>query len=290
MQTDTPIVEIEKTQQADTITAERIVNLPINKRNFLDLTLLTPGVTDSRGLITYTLPMLPTSGLSFMGQNSRYNNISIDGVDNNDNSVGAVRSTLSQEAVQEFQVNRSNFSAEFGRSSGGLVNIVSKSGTNIWHGDIFAFLRDQKLDARNPFAFGPNGSPTDPPFRRVQAGFTLGGPIKRDRTFFFLSYEGLRRRESNFVSFLENPRFFQPTPSQEALITATPCEVSHWEAFASSTSVSKFARYIGAPGAISCTISATAVPWGWPAPVMSPSARKDCAVTVGGSSLPSRPW
>ena len=218
VQTDTPIVETEKTQQADTITAERIVNLPLNKRNFLDLTLLTPGVTDSRGLIAYTLPMLPTSGLSFMGQNSRSNNVSIDGVDNNDNSVGAVRSTLSQEAVQEFQVNRSNFSAEFGRSSGGVLNIVSKSGTNTWHGDIFGFWRDQKLDARNPFAFGANGSPIDPPFRRLQAGFTLGGPIKKDKTFFFLSYEGLRQRESNFVSFLENTRFFQPTPTQETLI------------------------------------------------------------------------
>ena len=122
----------------------------------------------------------------------------------------AVRSTISQEAVQEFQINRSNFSAEFGRAAGGLINIVSKSGTNNWNGNVFGFFRDQALDARNAFAFGPNGSPIDPPYSRQQAGFTLGGPIaKRDRTFFFLSYEGLRQRESRFVSFMEDTSFFQ---------------------------------------------------------------------------------
>ena len=220
VQTEAPLVEVEKTQQSTTIRDEQIINLPLNKRDFLDLTMLTPGVTDAAGLIAFTLPMLQTSGLSFMGQGARYNSVNVDGVDNNDNAVGAVRSTLSQEAAQEFQVNLSTFSAEFGRASGGLVNIVSKSGTNKLHGDLFAFLRDQSLDARNPFAFGPGGADIDPPFRRWQAGFTLGGPIKKDRTFFFLAYEGLRRRESRFVSFLENTRVFQPTSQQTALINA----------------------------------------------------------------------
>src|SRR5262249_11992920 len=116
------------------------------------------------------------------------------------------------------QINRSNFSAEFGRASGGLINIVSKSGTNRFNGNVFAFYRNEALDARNPFAFGPNGTSIDPPFSRLQSGFILGGPIKKDRTFFFLSYEGLRQRESRFVTFLENTDFFQPTASQRALI------------------------------------------------------------------------
>ncbi len=220
VQAEAPLLEVERTQQSSTITDDQIVNLPLNKRDFLDLTMLTPGVTDAAGLIQFTLPMLQTSGLSFMGQGARYNSVNVDGVDNNDNAVGAVRSTLSQEAAQEFQVNLSNFSAEFGRSSGGLVNIVSKSGTNKVHGDVFAFFRHEALDARNPFAFGPGGSNIDPPFRRWQAGFTVGGPIKQDRTFFFLAYEGLRRRESRYVNLLQDPGILQPTPLQTSLINA----------------------------------------------------------------------
>jgi hypothetical protein len=225
VQEQLPLVEPEKTQQSDTISDDQIENLPINERDFLNFSLLTPGVTDSKSLVTFTLPQANTSGLSFLGQSGRANNVTIDGVDNNDNAVASIRSTLSQEAVQEFQINRSNFSAEFGRAAGGLINIVSKSGTNRFGGRVFAFMRDQALDARNAFAFGPNGSPIDPPYSRQQAGFTLNGPLKRDRSFFFLSYEGLRQRESRFVSFLENTRFFQPSASQRQLIqtlAATP--------------------------------------------------------------------
>lgn len=219
VQEQAPLLEPMKVQQSDTITEERIQNLPINERKFLNFSLLTPGVTDDKGLVTFGLPSSPTSGLSFMGQSGRSNNVTIDGVDNNDDAVAAVRSTLSQDAVQEFQINRSNYSAEFGRAAGGLINIVSKSGTNRWHGNVFGFFRDQALDARNPFAFGENGAKIDPPYSRQQAGFTLGGPIRQDRTFFFLSYEGLRQRESRFVSVLQNTRPFQITDSQRALFT-----------------------------------------------------------------------
>src|SRR5262249_39753235 len=118
IQEEAPLVEMEKTHQADTLTEVQIQNLPINERNFLNFTLLTPGVTDSNGLVTFTLPQTASSGLSFLGQGGRSNSVTIDGADNNDNAVAGVRSTLSQEAVQEFQINRSNFSAEFGRASG----------------------------------------------------------------------------------------------------------------------------------------------------------------------------
>ena len=220
VQEELPTIEPEKTQQSDTITEERIDNLPINERNFLNFSLLTPGVTDANGLVTFSLPQTTASGLSFLGQGGRSNSVTIDGVDNNDNAVGAVRSTVNQEAVREFQINRSNYNAEFGRASGGLINIVSKSGTNAWNGGVFAFMRDQSLDARNPFAFGPGGSKIDPPYSRQQAGFTLSGPLKKDQTFFFLSYEGLRQRESRFVTFLENTSVLQATASQKALIAA----------------------------------------------------------------------
>jgi hypothetical protein len=221
---EAPLIEIEKTQQADTIDEKRIDNLPINGRNYLDYTLLTPGVTDASTLVTFAPPQTPTSGLSVAGQPGRNNNVTVDGADNNDYAVGAVRSTLSQEAVKEFQINKSNFSAEFGRSSGGLINIVTKSGTNELRGTVFAFLRNRKLDARNPFAFGPRPAPNappapvSPPFTRVQSGFTLGGPIKKDKTFYFISYEGQGQRESQFVTFELNPRLLQPTPRQLQLL------------------------------------------------------------------------
>src|SRR5262245_46795250 len=213
-------MELERSQQSDTITQDQIQKLPINARSFLDFSLLTAGVTDARGLISFSMPQTPSSGLSFLGQSGRANNVTIDGVDNNDSAVGAVRGTLSQEAVQEFQINRSNYSAEFGHASGGFINIVSRSGTNTWQGSAFALLRNQSLDARNAFAFGESGSRIEPPFSRIQSGFSAGGPIRHDRTFVFGSYERLRQRESRFVSFLENPRFFEPTPSQRTLIDA----------------------------------------------------------------------
>ena len=125
IQAERPLLEIEKTQQSDTITSERIEALPINQRNFLDFAMLTAGVTDAGGLNTFSMPQAPTSKMSFLGQNGRSNSITVDGVDSNDGAVGAERSTLSQEAVEEFQINRSNFTAEFGRASGGLIRLAT---------------------------------------------------------------------------------------------------------------------------------------------------------------------
>lgn len=211
------IVEREKTVQASTIQEIQIDNLPINGRNFLDFALLTPGVSDKHTLVSFGVPQAPTSGLSFAGQDQRSNYVMIDGADNIDVASNSVRSTLSQEAIQEFQISRNTFSAEFGRARGGIINIVSKSGTNNFHGDAFFFFRNNSLDARNTFAFGPLRSPIDPPFERYQWGGTLGGPIVQDRTFFFGSYERLGRDESIFVTFLEDESIFRATGSQKQL-------------------------------------------------------------------------
>src|SRR5262249_32250814 len=128
---ETPVIETERTQQADTLTERPIQNLPINGRNFLSFALLTPGVVEENPAFTDNLPrQIPTTQLNFAGQNGRANSVTIDGVDNNDIAANGVRPTVSQEAVQEFQINRSNFNAEFGRAGGGHVNIVSKSGAN----------------------------------------------------------------------------------------------------------------------------------------------------------------
>ena len=214
---EVPIIETERTHQADTITQRPIQDLPINGRNFLSFSLLTPGVVEENPAVTNSLlPQLPTSHLSFAGQNGRANNVTIDGVDNNDVANNGVRPTISQEAVQEFQINRSSYTAEFGRVGGGAVNIVSKSGTNQFHGSFFEYFRNEALDARNHFA----STPYDPPFKRNQPGFTFGGPLAKDKTFFFMAYEGLFRRESAFTTILSDPSILQPTAGQQAVINA----------------------------------------------------------------------
>ncbi len=128
----------------------------------------------------------------------------MDGAEAND-AGGGVRSTLSQEAVQEFQINRSNYAAEFGGASGGVINIVSKSGSNNFHGRAFGFFRHDKLDAGDPFAIelvGTTPQRIKPPSQRQQYGGTLSFPVRKDRTFFFGGFEGLNRDESSAVPVL----------------------------------------------------------------------------------------
>lgn len=188
----TELVETSKTAISTTVDQQRIENLPINERNYLSFALTTSTVGRDNGR---PIGPAPTTGLNFGGQRGRSNLVQVDGADNTDNSVNASRSTVSQEAVQEFQVVTNSFAPEFGRSSGGVVNVVTKSGTNDVHGNVFGFLRDKNYQARNPFA--PIAKPD---FRRTQYGFTLGGPFDRDRTFFFFAFEQRRRDESGFFT------------------------------------------------------------------------------------------
>lgn len=186
------LVETSKTAVATTIDQQRIENLPINERNYLSFALTTSTVGRDSGR---PIGPAPTTGLNFGGQRGRSNLVQVDGADNTDNSVNASRSTVSQEAVQEFQVVSNSFAPEFGRSSGGVVNVVTKSGGNDFHGNVFGFLRDKRFQARNPFA--PIAKPD---FRRTQYGVTLGGPLDRDRTFFFFAFEQRHRDESGFFT------------------------------------------------------------------------------------------
>jgi len=189
---NTEVVETSRTAVATTIDQQRIENLPINERNYLSFALTTSTVSRDNGR---PIGPAPTSGLNFGGQRGRSNLIQVDGADNTDNSVNASRSTVSQEAVQEFQVVSNSYAAEFGRSAGGVVNVVTKSGTNDVHGNVFGFLRNRRFQARNAFA-----PVADPPFTRTQYGATLGGPLKKDRTFAFFAFEQRRRNESGFFT------------------------------------------------------------------------------------------
>lgn len=196
------VVDTERTQQSSVISTRQITNLPINRRNFLDFALLTPGVTDSDNINDTSdarVAQTPQSGLSFAGNNGRGNSITVDG-SSADTISGGAREVVSQEAVQEFQVNRNSYNAEFGGASGGIVNIVSKTGGNDFHGSVFGYFRDKRFDARNAFDFNPNGQS---PFNRQQFGGSLSGPIAKNKTFFFFSAEGLRQKQTTFINFTD---------------------------------------------------------------------------------------
>jgi hypothetical protein len=192
------IIETSRTAVANTIEQQRIENLPINERSATGfaLTISTVGRDNGR-----PIGPAPSSGLNIGGQRGRSTLVQVDGADNTDNSVNAARSTVSQEAVQEYQVATNSYAPEFGRAIGGIVNVVTKSGTNEFRGNIFGFLRHKSFQARNAFApIIDNDPDKDPPFTRAQYGATFGGPLKKDRTFFFVSFEQRRRQESAFFT------------------------------------------------------------------------------------------
>ncbi len=184
------LVETQRTAPTTTIDQTRIDNLPINGRNYINFTL-----TDSKLARDNTpnIPIAPTSGLNFGGQRARANLVNVDGADAVDNSTNGIRSTVSQEAVQEFQIITNGYSAEYGRASGGVVNIITRAGTNAFHGTAFGYLRNRNIQAVNHFSNVP-----DPAYTRVQTGIAAGGPIRKDKTFFYFSYETTRRRETGF--------------------------------------------------------------------------------------------
>lgn len=173
---------------------ERIEELPVQSRNSLDFVLLAPGVLSAPPAppVAGSTP-LTGSGFTFGGLRARSNNISIDGLDNNDEYTGSGRTELSPEIVQEFQVVQNGLSAESGGASGGSINVITRSGANAIHGDAFIFVQDAALNARDPFETDPE----KPSFRRYRAGFALGGPIVKDRTFYYVAIEQEHNRGQN---------------------------------------------------------------------------------------------
>jgi hypothetical protein len=230
---DAPIVDTARGSQSGVIEERSIQELPIDRRDYLTFSLLMPGVSNSNTIADnadFRVKQTPQSGLSFYGSNGRGNNITVDGGEANDDA-GGVRLNVNQDAVQEFEVNRSNYSAELGSASGASVNIVTKSGSNDLHGGLYGFFRNDAMDARDPFAFSPalqtgqfslnaNGAPLKNSLSRQQFGGTLSFPIIKDRTFLFVGYEGLRSDAQDSVPLLTKSSIFAPTPPQLPIITA----------------------------------------------------------------------
>lgn len=194
--TEAPLVEPTRTSTDSVIGQQQIQNLPVNGRQFIDFALLAPGVAvgDTTSGSTDVI-IEPVTKLSFAGQNIHYNFIAIDGADNISTASGVQKTTPSEEAVREFLVINNTYSVEAGRAVGGIVNIVTKSGTNDLHGSVYEYFRNDAMDAQSILA-----APSLNKLRQNQFGFTLGGPIKKDQTFYFANYEGQRRSENPFYN------------------------------------------------------------------------------------------
>jgi hypothetical protein len=195
-----PLVQTDTSTLGQVINGRLVHELPLNERNFLAFALLVPGShTATEGSQNST----QGGAISVNGAREQSNSFLLEGVDNNDSYMNQYVALPSIDAIQEFKVQSGDYSAEFGRSGGAQVNVILKSGANQFHGGAFEFLRNRTLDARNYFDFPactpasvPGACGDIPRLDRNQFGATLGGPIQKDKTFFFVAYEGLRLRQA----------------------------------------------------------------------------------------------
>jgi outer membrane receptor protein involved in Fe transport len=192
-----PAIDTARTEIASNVSAEEVRTLPLNGRNYLDLALLAPGVSRTNTGANQRFAetsAVPGTGISVSTQRNLANSFVVDGLSANDDAAELAGTFFSQEVIREFEVIRSGGSAEFGRASAGIVNIVTQSGTNALRGDAYGFFRNDRFDAANAL------SRTKLPLQQRQNGVTLGGPLIRDRAFFFANAEGMRQRTVGIIT------------------------------------------------------------------------------------------
>src|SRR5215470_7895765 len=189
------------------VTIQAVADLPMNGRNFVTLVQFTPGATpsvqSSLGGGTRPDDRRQTSTVSANGQTDSANNFLLDGMDNNERAIATIIVKPSVDALQEIKVESNMYSAESGRAGGAVINLITKSGTNRFHGTLFEFLRNDKFDAKDVFNVPQPGNPlagVKPKFRQNQFGGSIGGPIQKDKTFFFADYEAFRKIKGNTFS------------------------------------------------------------------------------------------
>jgi len=210
------LIETERTQQSDTVERGEIANLPNLSRNFTSYIFTLPGVADAAAArVQQTrVTAITTSGFAVGAGNGRSNYFSIDGGENESGTGNLRIRNLSVDAVQEFQVNRNAYAAEYGFSAGTAVNVITRGGTNAFHGSGYLFYRSQKTAARDPL----NTSGKKAFEQRVSPGFTLGGPIAQNRAFFFTSFEMLKYDVARLRTYTSNAALLQPTGAQSSYL------------------------------------------------------------------------
>src|SRR5947209_2611621 len=226
---EAPLVETSSTQLGAVVGNRAVTELPLNSRDTYQFLQLQPGVMSTVGSSNSIVYGSSNAGaVSVNGGRGRSNNFSVNGGDANDQFVNLPTVQPSPDSIQEFRVLTNTFDAEYGRNSGSVVNVVTKSGTNSLHGNMYEFFRNTLLNA-NPYCFtAVQGIPCDKPkFNQNQFGGTLGGPIVKDRTFFFTSYEGRRIRQG-----IPSPLVFVPTASERPSATQPFADFSSESPFA----------------------------------------------------------
>jgi hypothetical protein len=210
---EAPLVETTSTQLGAVVGDRAVSELPLNARDTYQLLQLQPGVMSTVGSSNSIVYGSNNAGaVSVNGGRGRSNNFTVNGGDANDQFVNLPTVQPSPDSIQEFRVLTNTFDAEYGRNSGSIVNVVTKSGSNQFHGNMYEFFRNKALNA-NAYCFSADGCPK-PQFNQNQFGGTLGGPIKKDRTFFFASYEGRRIREG-----IQSPAVTVPTTAERPSAT-----------------------------------------------------------------------
>ena len=191
------LLDTEKTDSSSSVSPQQITSLPLNGRDIANLAILAPGV---KQVDSYDPTKNRYAVYAVNGSSGRNTNTTVNGIDNKDNTVGGAVMQLPLEAVEEFKISTNRFSAENGRSEGAALNIVTKSGTNQYHGALYGFFRSQALQTNN--AISEQGGQPKPDYSRQQYGGAIGGRIRRDKDFGFFAYEGLRERSSLAVTDL----------------------------------------------------------------------------------------
>lgn len=217
-----PLIQTETSAMGQVVGQVQIANLPLNERNFVSFAYLAPGVQ-----VDAENSLVSSQGLALSANGARQisNNFLLDGVDNNDLVINQYSAIPSMEAIQEFKVQTGTYSAEYGRSSGAQINVLLKSGTNAFHGSAFEYLRNRHLDAKNVFDLPDCGPSTTgacgeiPQLNRHQFGASVGGPIRRDKTFFFFAAEYLRLLQAD-TRFATVPSQVQRTAALAAVPAA----------------------------------------------------------------------
>lgn len=233
VEADADLTQTESSKVGEIIDNRKVEDLPLNGRDFAQLARLNPGVAVSGGGGGQQGGEGNVSGFSSNGQRSTSNNFMVDGVDNNNYFAGEAAQLPSIDSIQEFEVQTNTFAAEYGRNSGSVVNLVTKSGTNSLHGSLYEFFRNDVLDARNYFNDSRFAKPA---LRLNQFGGTLGGPILKNKTFFFLDYEGFRRaagitRITNVPTLAERAGQFTDANGNVVTVPVTPTSAAVFNLF-----------------------------------------------------------